>query len=541
MRTLLLLALAGCASAPPAAEAPDAVYWNAVVHPVVGPRAEALAVKGGRIVAVGSNADVRALAGPGTALVDLDGACVVPGLIDAHGHLAGLGALLTGRLDLVRTKSFAEVVELVRARAKELPPGQWILGGRWDQANWGQKDYPTHELLSAAAPEHPVWLTRVDGHMGLANRKAMDLAGISLTSKSPDGGEILKGPDGGPNGLFVDRAMGMVTSRIRTAEPGFAEKVLAAQSACLKVGLTSVHDAGVAASDLPAYRALDDGRLKLRVHAMVSGHAGIPEWFARNAPSQGRRLTVRACKMFIDGAMGSRGAWMLEPYADRPDSTGLPVTPPEVLRKVVEAGVKHGWQVCTHAIGDRGNRETLDAYAAAPPSARFRIEHAQNPAVEDIPRFARQGVIASMQPTHATSDMRWAEDRVGPARAAGAYAWRKFLAAGVRIAGGSDFPVEDENPLLGLYAAVTRQDAAGRPPGGWRAEERLTREEALRAFTLDAAFAAFAEDDLGSLEPGKRADFAVFSKDLLACPPRELLAAECVLTVIDGEVVHRKP
>jgi predicted amidohydrolase YtcJ len=298
----------------------------------------------------------------------------------------------------------------------------------------------------------------------------------------------------------------------------------------------------VPASQLPAYRALDaDGRLKLRVYAMVSGHAGIPAWFAANPPQRGRRLTVRACKMYIDGAMGSRGAWLLEPYADRPGHAGLPVTPPEVLRQVVAAAARHGWQICTHAIGDRGCRETLDAYRLAPPSARFRIEHAQNPAVEDIPRFAQQGVIASMQPTHATSDMRWAEARVGPARAEGAYAWRKFLAAGVRIAGGSDFPVENENPLLGLYAATTRQDAAGFPEGGWRPGERMTREEALRAFTLDAAYAAFQEDELGSLEPGKRADFAVFSKDLLACPPRELLAAECLMTVIEGEVVYERP
>ncbi len=540
----LLLLLAGCSGAP-RGNAPDAIYWNAVVYPVVGPKAEAIAVRGERIAAVGTNATVKVLAGPGTELVDLGGATVVPGLIDSHGHMAGLGSLLTGRLDLVQTKSYDQAIAMVREAAAKAGPGEWILGGRWDQANWGQKDYPTHERLSAASPENPVWLTRVDGHMGLANRKAMELAGITRATPNPPGGEILKGPDGEPNGLFVDNAEDLIAARIRGARAGFADMVLAAQEACLKVGLTAVHDAGVSPSEFPAYKGLDgDGRLKLRIYAMVSGGARIPEWFERNPPHRGRRLTIRACKMFIDGAMGSRGAWLLEPYSDRPGYTGLPVTSPEVLRKVAEAGLRHGYQICTHAIGDRGCREALDAYEAAMKAVpardpRLRIEHAQNPAVSDIPRFAKLGVIASMQQTHATSDMRWAKDRVGPERVKGAYAWRKFLDAGVRIAGGSDFPVEGENPLWGFYAAVTRQDQDGRPAGGWTPGERMTREEALRSFTLDAAHAAFEEADRGSLEPGKLADFTVFSKDILTVPPREILATRCLRTVIGGETVYR--
>jgi predicted amidohydrolase YtcJ len=307
-----------------------------------------------------------------------------------------------------------------------------------------------------------------------------------------------------------------------------------------------VHDAGVSPSEFPTYKTLDaDGRLKLRVYAMVGGGERIGDWFARNPPHRGRRLTIRACKMFIDGAMGSRGAWLLEPYADRPGHTGLPVTPPDALRRVAEAGLRHGYQICTHAIGDRGCRETLDAYEAAMKAVpardpRLRVEHAQNPAVADIPRFAALGVIASMQQTHATSDMRWAEDRVGPERVQGAYAWRKFLAAGVRVAGGSDFPVEGENPLWGFYAAITRQDPEGRPEGGWKPEERMTREEALRSFTLDAAYASFEEAERGSLEPGKLADFVVFDRDLMTVPSREILAARCLMTVIGGDVAYRR-
>ena len=546
VRLLVTAFLAGCASGPQASP-PDAIYYNGIVHPGVGAQAEAIAVRGDRIAAVGSNAAVKALAGPSTALVDLRGATVVPGLIDAHGHLAGLGSLLTGRLDLVQTRSFDQALAMVKDRVSKSKPGEWILGGRWDQANWGQKDYPTHERLSAVSPENPVWLTRVDGHMGLANRKAMELAGITRSTPNPAGGEILKSADGEPNGLFVDNAEDLIAARIRGGRAGFAEMVLAAQDACLKVGLTGVHDAGVSPSEFPTYRALDgDGRLKLRVYALVSGGERTPEWFAKNPPHRGRRLTIRACKMFIDGAMGSRGAWLLEPYADRPGHSGLPVMSPDLLRRVTEAGLRHGYQICTHAIGDRGCRETLDAYEAAMKAVptrdpRLRVEHAQNPDVADIPRFAKLGVIASMQQTHATSDMRWAEERVGPERVKGAYAWRRFLDAGVRIAGGSDFPVESENPLWGFYSAITRQDHEGRPDGGWKPEQRMSRQEALRSFTLDAAYASFEEAERGSLEPGKLADFAVFSKDVMAVPPREILSVECLLTVIGGEVVYRRP
>jgi hypothetical protein len=556
MRTALalFLLLAGC-GAPSAVEpAADVIFRDGRIHTLdpARPTAEAIAVRGGRIVAVGSDSEVRPLAGPATKIVGLDGRTVVPGLIDAHGHLAGLGSLLTGRLDLAATKSFDEVVAAVKDRVAKAKPGEWILGGRWDQANWGQKEYPTHHRLSEAAPANPVWLTRVDGHMGLANRKAMELAGVTRATPDPPGGEVQRGPDGEPNGLFVDNAEDLVTAKIRGGRVGFEEMVLAAQAACLKVGLTGVHDAGVGAGEIEAYRRLEAaGKLKLRVYAMVHGGAHVVDWFAKNPPVAGDRVTARACKMFIDGAMGSRGAWLHEPYADRPVDgqgrpyTGLPVTPPEVLRRVTEAGLRHGWQICTHAIGDRGVREALDAYEAAMKAVpardpRLRIEHAQNPSVSDIPRFAKLGVIASMQPTHATSDMRWAEARVGPERVKGAYAWRKFLDAGARIAGGSDFPVESENPLWGLYSAVTRQDHEGRPAGGWRPEERMTAREALEAFTVHAAYAAFEEDVGGRLAPGRRADFAVFSKDVLAVAPAELLRAECAMTVIAGEVVYRR-
>jgi predicted amidohydrolase YtcJ len=325
--------------------------------------------------------------------------------------------------------------------------------------------------------------------------------------------------------------------------------ILAGEARCLAAGLTGVHDAGIGEAEIAAYRKLDaDGRLRLRVYAMVYGGVG-PERLRAMKPESGRRLTLRAVKLMIDGAMGSRGAWLLEPYADRPTDAegkpyaGLPVQTPEFVKAMAAAALDAGFQACTHAIGDRGIRETLDAYAAAlgnraSSDHRFRIEHAQNPHPADIPRFRALGVIASMQPSHATSDMRWAEARVGPERVKTAYAWRQFLRAGVRVAFGSDFPVEPENPLLGIYAAVTRQDADGLPGGGFLPGERLTREEALRLFTIEAAHASFEEKERGSLEAGKLADFVVWSRDIVACEARELLDAHAVLVVIGGESVR---
>ncbi len=551
-RGLLCLALVACS--PPVeeptkpAEPPIRLYVNAVVHTVdpQWPSAEALAVERDRIAAVGTT-DALKRKYARAELVDLKGACVVPGLIDAHGHLASLGELQR-HLDLRATKSYAELVARVKERARETPPGAWILGGRWDQADWGEKELPGHHALSEATPDHPVLLSRVDGHAALANRKALTVAGVTRDTEDPPGGEILRDEAGEPTGILVDRAVDLVRGAV--PEGGgwpTGELWRAAQQACFEVGLTGVHDAGVSHTDLPDLEArYARGELKLRVYAMLSNEEGLEDYLERHRPNRDARFGAGAIKLYMDGAMGSRGAWLLEPYADRPDHAGLNVMPVARLRWLAAAAARRGWQVCTHAIGDRANRETLDAYADAlekHPRAdhRFRIEHAQCVSEADLERFAELNVIASMQPTHATSDMRWAEDRVGQERLRGCYAWRTLLNSGARLAFGSDFPVESENPLLGIYAAVTRQDHLGHPEGGWMPEQTLTPAEALRLFTLDAAYAAFQDKQLGSLKPGKLADFVVFDRDILAVPPRELLQARVLRTVIGGETVYEGP
>ncbi len=532
--------------------APDAVYLNGNIYPLDGvhPRAEALAVTGDKITAVGSNAAVRRLAGPSTRVIDLAGKTVVPGLIDAHCHVAGLGSFGLGRIDLSGTRSSAALVAQVAEQVQKAKPGAWVLGGRWDHESWPDRRLPAHADLSAASPDNPVWLTRVDGHAGLANAAAMKLAGITPDTPNPSGGEILRDAHGRPTGVFIDNAEELITRHIdQPNDP--AALILKAQEMCLAVGLTGVHDAGITPAEIEIYQKLvASGQLKLRVYAMVTGQYAA-EYFAAHALLIGDRLTVRAAKAYADGALGSRGAWLLAPYADRPtDDHGQPyvglAVEPELVRTLAADGLRRGYQVCTHAIGDRGNRETLDAYAAAlraTPQAdhRFRIEHAQVLSLEDIPRFAELGVLPAMQPTHCTSDMRWAEARIGPDRAAGAYAWAKLRRTGVPIPGGSDFPVESPNPFLGIYAAVTRQNPAGQPPGGWHSEERMTREEALRSFTCDAAYAAFEENRKGSLRPGLLADFTVLDRDILTCDPAEIPATRVLQTVVGGETSFRQP
>lgn len=525
------------------------------------PRAEALVAEGGRIVYVGAEAGARARAGAAARVVDLGGRTALPGFIDAHAHLGGLGALARGTLDLRGTKGFDEVIAAVVEAARAKKPGEWVVGSGWDHESWPDRKLPSHEKLSAAVPDHPVWLSRVDGHMGLANRNAMDLAKVPPDWTPGAGGAFLRGADGAPLGLFVDNAIGRLTASIpEGGGAGYGDLVLAAQARCLAVGLTSVHDAGLDPAEVPILQRLaDNGQLALAVYGMVSveGNAAAGLAYVRkHAPlvraGAAGQLTIRAIKLIADGAMGSRGAWLLAPYADRPvDEQGAPylglsVTSPVELEVATGIAIDRGYQVCTHAIGDAANRAVLDAYEAAGKSKslktleplRLRVEHAQLLSLGDIPRFAGLGVIASMQPTHATSDMRWAEARVGKERLRGAYAWASLLRSGTRLAFGSDFPVESHDPLLGIYAAVTRQDGQGSPAGGWLPGERTTREEAVRGFTSWAAYAAFEEDLRGTLAPGKRADLAVLSRDILTCQPAEILTTKVEMTILGGEVVY---
>jgi len=511
------------------------------------PRVEAIAIAAGRIQLAGDTASVLALKGQNTRVIDLTGRAAVPGLIDAHGHISGLG-FAAARLDLTGTTSAAQIAALVKARAATLPEGRWIRGRGWDQNDWKEKAFPTAEALDAAAPAHPVLLDRVDGHAVWVNTAAMRLAGITKSTPDPPGGRIVRDASGEATGVFVDAAEGLIASK---APPPTRQELREALSAgmqrCLAAGLTGVHDAGVDAAALSVYRELlVDGVTPFRVYAMLSDDETLVAERFGKGPEIGLgdgRLTVRSVKMYMDGALGSRGAALLAPYSDDAANSGLQITTPERLADVSRKALAAGFQINVHAIGDRGNRLALDAMQTALAGrrdARFRIEHAQVLSLDDIPRFASLGVIASMQPTHATSDMYWAEDRLGAARAQGAYAWRRLLDAGARLACGSDFPVESERPMLGFYAAITRQDPKGWPEGGWHPDQRLTRDEALRCFTLDAAWAAFQEAEVGSLQQGKRADITVLSADIMSIPPAAILTTDAVMTIVGGQVAWER-
>ena len=515
---------------------------------------EAIYVSRGKIAAVGKTATILKRSTPGTQVIELSGRTVVPGFIDSHAHLMNLGMSLS-RLDLVGTQSYQEVVDKVAEAVKDAEPGSWILGRGWDQNDWAENDFPTHALLSAASPSNPVILTRIDGHATLVNAEAMRLAGLDANTSAPDGGRIVRDAEGLPTGVLIDRASGLVTLKIPA--PSKDDKLRAIRRAirhCTSLGITTVHDAGVSREDIELYKELIDfQRFKFRVYAMLQA-TKFEDFrsftaFLREDPLVGYgqdQLSVRAVKVMADGALGSRGAALFEPYSDEPGSTGLMITPPQQLNLITNIATSQGYQVATHAIGDRANSAVLDAYANAmkarnaPRDPRFRIEHAQIMRPQDIKRMGNMKVIASIQATHATSDMPWAEQRVGSKRLAGAYAWRTMLDENVVIANGSDFPVESADPLWGIYASVTRQDHSGNPGGGWRAAQRMSREEALRSFTMGGAYAGFEEDTKGSIEVGKWADLVILNKDIMTVSPQEILQTRVLATLIGGEVVYQR-
>lgn len=537
-------------------EPADLIVANGVIHTVDpdAPLAQAMAVSNGVIVAIGSAEEIEPYRGPGTTSIDLEGRAVIPGLIDAHTHVFNLGMFLR-TVALVGTSGVEEIAARVEEAAAERPAGEWILGRGWDQNDWAVKEFPTAVALDAVAPDHPVWLTRVDGHAGWANTRAMDLAGINAATPDPEGGRIVRDEVGNATGVFIDNAKDLIEAAI--PEPGRDEleaRLEAAQERMLLVGLTGVHDMGTEAEEVWVLREwAEAGRLVPRIVSYLDSSdttlmGALDSIAAAESAESGDRFRIRGVKFFADGALGSRGAALLEPYSDDPGNEGLLVTSPDTLEVDVARALRLGLQPAIHAIGDRGNRIALEAITGARgsvsgPAIRSlelpsRIEHAQVVALEDIPRFAELNVIASMQPTHATSDMYWAEDRVGPERIQGAYAWRKMLDAGVPLACGSDFPVESPNPFYGLYAAVTRQDQEGWPEGGWHPEERLTREEALACFTRWAADAAGMGDEVGMLVVGGRADFLVLDRDVLEVPAEEIWRTRVLRTVIDGEIVY---
>lgn len=547
---LAAMALFLHAPASPAEDGADLILKRGVFYRVDPPgRVEgSLAVRDGRIVYLGPEAGADALRRPATRVVDLAGRAVTPGLVDAHSHLLGLGAALE-QVDLSAAPTYDEVVRRVREAARALPAGTWVRGRGWDQNLWPAKDFPSHAALSAAVPDHPVWLTRVDGHAALLNARAMELLGIDAAVRDPEGGRFLRDASGRPTGVLIDNAMDAASGRLPGPSAADLERQLArAARHCLERGLTTVTDMGIGEEGYRAYAELRRrGELPLRAALFLTDQGPLLDrWFARGPETDpGARLQVRGVKLYADGALGSRGAALLAPYSDDPGNTGLLTSQPAHMEKVSRRALAAGFQVGIHAIGDRGGQVALDAVERAfdgkpRPEARFRIEHVQVMRPEDIRRMTRLGIVASMQPTHATSDMGWAEARLGPGRLDGAYAWRKVLDAGGRLALGSDFPVESADPRLGLYAAVTRQDLEGKPAGGWLPGERLTREEALRGFTLDAAWSLFLDGEVGSLSVGKRADLVVFAADPMRVPEREIAAAEVDMTLVDGEVVFER-
>lgn len=528
------------------------------------PEAEALAVRGDRIVAVGSVADVAALRGPLTRVIDAQGRRVVPGFIEGHGHFMALGEQLSV-LDLRATRSWDEIVDEVRAAARDAKPGEWIEGAGWHQEKWATlpagavNGVPRNTDLDRAAPHNPVTLGHGSGHGVMVNSAALAQAGIDASTQDPAGGQIVRDNSGRATGWLVDTAADLVGSALRRAHEarsaaekraGDLERIRLAGQEALSKGVTSFNDAGVPFATIDLYRELADaGRLPVRLYVMVGGESN--EALERDLPRYrmvGRAqdfLTVRAIKRMIDGALGSHSAWLLDPYTDEPSSTGLVVDSPAFVARTAEIAIANGFQLNTHAIGDRANREVLDIYAKALASVtdgkslRWRIEHAQHVHPADFPRFAKIGVIASMQGVHATADGPWVGKRLGEQRARErTYVWRSLMNAGAMIVNGTDTPVEDVDPLASFRSSVTREMADGRR---FHPEQAMSREEALRSYTRDNAWATFEEGIKGSLAVGKLADFVVLDRDILTVPDAELRDARVLQTVLAGKVVYTRP
>jgi predicted amidohydrolase YtcJ len=511
--------------------------------------AQAVAIRGDRILWVGTDEDASKKF-TASRVIDLRGATLLPGLIDAHTHLLNLGQSLL-RLNLKDTAAPEEVVARVKQKVAASAAGEWIQGWGWDEGKWASH-YPTNVGLSAVSPHNPVYLVGLHSFAAWANQRALQIAGITKDTPDPVNGKIVRDEKTGePTGILLNHAQELVTKKIPPLTLDQAKKALEVGAReGLRNGLTSLHEAQVSPLMIEAYRALlRENRMPLRIYVMLDGADKplVEEWLNRGPEIDPRhQFTIRAFKLFADGALGSRGASLLEPYSDAPQTKGVVTTPESAIYDLTRRALDRGFQVCTHAIGDAANRSTLDAYERAFHDRqdarplflyRLRIEHAQVLAPADIPRFAKLGIIASMQPVHATSDMPWAEKRVGPERIKGAYAWRSVLDTGAHVPFSSDFPGETLNPFYGIYAAVTRQDPQGNPAGGWHPEQRATLAEALRGYTTEAAYAEFEESAKGSIEPGKLADFTVIDKDLTTISPKEIVSISVLRTFVGGKSV----
>jgi predicted amidohydrolase YtcJ len=551
LRSLLALFGARWLSAEPAdaqRASADLIVTGATIHSVDDANAspEAFAVRGGRFVLVGSTADVMKLQGAATRMLDLSGKTVLPGIVDAHLHLTQLGLSLH-EVRLFGVPSVDEVIRVTVAFAKT-SPDRWILGEGWDQNLWPGEAFPTHERLSAALPDRPVALERVDGHALFVNATAMQLAGVTKATPDPPGGRIVRDAAGSPTGVFIDNAASLVYRVIPPpAQAQLRRAALSGAAECHRWGVTAIGEARTTAADLRVYRELaSEGALRLRNYTRVEDDAALISAVLSDGPvsaANDGQLWIRGIKLFADGALGSRGAALLAPYDDDPTNVGLLRTTQAHIEQVSERALRAGFQVSVHAIGDRGNRVVLDAYESAlrkvpAQNHRFRVEHAQVLSAADIPRFKDLQLIASMQATHQTSDMAWAVQRLGPARLEGAYAWRSLLDSGTIVAHGTDAPVERVSTLRTFHAAITRQNEENEPPGGWYPQQRMTRSEALKSMTIWAAYANFQEEVIGSITSGKYADFVVMDRDWMAVSPERIMGTAILATYFGGREVY---
>ena len=528
------------------------------------PMVEAVAVKDNTILFAGSLAEAEQYKNDQTQLLDLNGKTMTPGLIEGHGHFMGLGYNELN-LDLNNTTSYQEIVDAVAERVKTAAPGEWITGRGWHQSKWTEmppetvNGFQTHDLLSAVSPENPVYLGHASGHAGFANAKAMEIAGLMELDKEGiskfevEGGEVMRDAMGRPTGIFNELAQSLITKHIPENTPAKDIKAFEmAVAACHKNGITGFHDAGIGRETIALYEEMKaKDKMKIRLYCMLTGGDKelLNEWYKKGPMVDPDNLvTIRSVKLNCDGALGSRGAWLLEAYTDRPGHFGHETLPMNFVEETAIDGLQYGFQVCSHAIGDRANREVLDRYESAftelPQLAtdhRFRIEHAQHLHPEDIPRFAQLKVIPAMQAIHMSSDRAWAIDRLGEQRIKeGAYMWQSLLKSGIPIVNGTDVPVEPLNPIASFYASVTRKTLQGTPDEGYEPAEKMTREQALRSYTLDAAYGAFEEGIKGSITVGKLADFTIYNQDLMKVAEKELLNTEIAMTIFGGEIVYTK-
>jgi len=554
---LIALAIGGCAKRAPDAgragpeDAADRLFVGGPIYTGVSgaPKVEAIAVKDGRIVAAGARADVDKRVGEATEIVDLAGAALYPGFVDAHAHLLGVG-MRELTLNLEGVSSIEELIDIVAAAAQETPEGETIYGRGWIETQWPEKRFPNRQDIDEASSAHPIVLERADGHALVANSAALAKAGVTRDTADPPGGRVERDAAGEPTGMLIDNAMNLIAALVAApSEAAKREAYAVGAEVYAAYGWTGLHNMSVDPADLSLIdEEAAEGRLSIRVYNAIdkSGYDAIAAGPRQN--NSGRTIT-RSVKLYVDGALGSRGAALGAPYADAPSTSGLLLMSVEDAAPLFEKALRDGVQIATHAIGDRGNRLVLDwyeeAFAKVPAderkiaNPRWRIEHAQVLNKDDIGRFSNLGVIASMQPSHAIGDLYFAPARLGDARLDGAYAWRSLLDAGAVIAGGSDAPVERGDPLIEFYAAVARKDLEGNAGANWRPDQKVSRAEALAMFTSAPAFASFQESEIGTIEDGKKADFTVFSKDIMTVPEAEILTAKPVMTVVDGDIVWR--